>query len=208
MKTVVIDSDDLSFAVDVIRRGGLVGVPTDTVYGLAGNGLDVGAVEKIYEVKGRPAVKALILLVADIGVAESLCDGFPESARRLADAFWPGSLSLVLRKGAVVPDIVTAGGDTVGVRCPDHPKALELMRLAGVPLAAPSANISGMPSPKSAAEVLHYFDGMIDCVIDGGVCKTGVESTIVDLATESPRILRQGALPEDAIWRVLEGCGG
>ena len=204
METVVITSDDLSYAAEVILRGGLVGVPTDTIYGLAGNGLDADAVARIYEVKGRPAIKALILLVPDIKVAETFCDGIPERARILAEAFWPGPLTLVLPRRDTVPDIVTAGGATVGVRCPNHQKTLELLQLTGVPLAAPSANISGMPSPKCVEEVLAYFDGQIECVIDGGISALGFESTIVDLTVEPYDIVRQGALPEEDIRRVLE----
>ena len=204
MKTVVINSDDLSYAAEVILRGGLVAVPTDTVYGLAANGLDADAVEKIYEVKGRPHIKPIILLVQDLSSAEVFCSEIPENARILAEAFWPGALSLVLPHSDIVPDIVTAGGKTVGVRCPDHPKALDLLRLSGVPLAAPSANVSGMPSPKSAEEVLTYFDGKIDCVIDGGISALSFESTIVDFAEDPFRIIRQGALPEEEILRALD----
>ncbi|MCL2153068.1 MAG: L-threonylcarbamoyladenylate synthase [Oscillospiraceae bacterium] len=203
MKTTVITGDDLSYAVEVFLSGGLVAVPTDTVYGLAGNGLDVDAVAKIYEVKGRPEVKPLILLVPDIHAVEAVSAEIPETARILSDAFWPGALTLVLPRRDTVPDIVTAGGDTVGVRCPGHPKALEFLRLAGVPAAAPSANISDMPSPKSAEDVLAYFDGKIDCVVDGGECKYGVESTIVSLVDGTYKIIRQGALPEKEIRRVL-----
>ena len=203
MNTTVITGDDLSYAVEVILAGGLVAVPTDTIYGLAGNGLDVNAVAKIYDVKGRPAVKPLILLVADLRVAESVCAQMPETARLLAEAFWPGALTLVLPRSDTVPDIVTAGGDTIGVRCPDHHKTLEFLRLAGIPVAAPSANISDMPSPKSAEDVLAYFDGKIECVIDGGRCKLGVESTIVSLVEEPYRILRHGAIPEEAIRQAL-----
>ena len=206
MKTVVIRSDDLSYAADVIIRGGLVAVPTDTVYGLAGNGLNADAVAEIYRVKGRPKVKPIILLVPDIASVESFCDGIPEIARKLAGSFWPGALALVLKKSAAVPDIVTAGGPTVGVRCPDHPKTLELLRLTGVPLAAPSANISDMPSPKCAEDVLGYFDGKIDCVIDGGRCSLGFESTIADLTAEPYRIIRQGALPESEIRGIDPGA--
>jgi len=203
MKTVTIKNDDLSYAVDVLLRGGLVAVPTDTVYGLAANGLDADAVARVYEVKGRPAIKALILLIPDIKAAEMVCAKVPETAKLLAEAFWPGPLTIVLPRSENVPDIVTAGGVTVGVRCPNHPKTLELLRLAGVPVAAPSANISDMPSPKTVEDVLAYFDGMIECVIDGGKCALGVESTIVDLTTEPYRILRHGALPEKEIARVL-----
>ena len=203
METVVIKNDDLSFAVEVILRGGLVGVPTETVYGLAGNGLDAKAVAEIYEVKGRPAVKPLSLLVPDLNIAETVCAEIPESARKLAAAFWPGPLTIVLKKRGTVPDIVTGGGDTIGVRCPDHPKTLAFLRQAGVPAAAPSANVSDMPSPKSAQDVLDYFSGKIDCIIDGGTCVLGVESTIVDLTVNPYRILRRGALAEWEIMSVL-----
>ena len=204
MVTNIIRDDDLSYAVEVFLRGGLVAVPTDTVYGLAGNGLDAEAVAKIYEVKGRPAVKPLILLLSDIGVAETVCEEVPESAWLLAKAFWPGPLTIVLRKNKKVPEIVTAGGETIGIRSPGHPKALEFLRLAGVPAAAPSANPSGMPPPKNAGEVLAYFDGLIECIIDGGDCEFGVGSTIIDLTTEPYRILRQGALPEEKVRRALD----
>jgi len=203
MKTIVIKDNDMSYAADILKNGGLVAVPTETVYGLAGNGLDAEAVAKIYEVKGRPAIKPLSLLVPDLEVAATVCMDIPERARLLAEAFWPGPLTIVLPRRDTVPDIVTAGGDTIGVRCPDHQKTLELLRLAGVPAAAPSANISDMPSPKSAQDVLEYFDGKIECLIDGGVCVLGVESTIVSLINEPYKILRQGALSEDDIKRVL-----
>ena len=203
IKTVVITSDDLSYAAEVILRGGLVAVPTDTIYGLAANGLDSDAVAKIYEVKGRPLIKPLILLIPDLAAAETFCAGIPSNARKLAETFWPGALSLVLPHTDIVPDIVTAGGKTVGVRCPDHPKALELLRLSGVPLAAPSANISDMPSPKCSEEVLAYFDGKIDCVIDGGISALSFESTIVDFTEDPFKVLRQGALPEEEIRRAL-----
>ena len=203
MKTVLIKDDDLSYAVETLLSGGLVGVPTETVYGLAGNGLDAGAVSRIYEVKGRPEVKPLSLLVPNIKVAETVCAGIPKSARLLAEEFWPGPLTIVLPKRDTVPQIVTAGGNTIGIRCPDHPKTLELLRLAGVPAAAPSANISDMPSPKSAEDVLAYFDGKINCIIDGGRCMFGVESTIVSLVTHPYKILRQGILPEEKIAKVL-----
>jgi len=203
MKTVVIKDKDLSYAVEVIKNGGLVGVPTETVYGLAGNGLDAAAVARIYEVKGRPEIKPLSLLVPGLDVAATVCDGIPKSAHLLAEAFWPGPLTIVLPKSDTVPSIVTAGGDTIGVRCPDHPLTLELLRLSEIPAAAPSANISDMPSPKSAEEVLEYFSGKIDCVIDGGKCELGIESTIVSLTEDTYKIIRQGALSEEHIRSVL-----
>ena len=207
LNTVVLGEGGLGFAAEVILRGGLVAVPTETVYGLACNGLDADAVARLYEVKGRPAAKPISLLVPDLGVVGSVCDGIPVSARRLAEAFWPGPLTIVLRHNGAVPGIVTAGGCTVGIRCPDHPLALGLLRLAGVPLAAPSANVSGMPSPTCAGEVLAYFDGKIDCVIDGGLCALGVESTIVDLSGAQCSILRLGALSEVEILDAIGEAG-
>jgi tRNA threonylcarbamoyl adenosine modification protein (Sua5/YciO/YrdC/YwlC family) len=203
MNTVVIRSGELSPAVEILRRGGLVAVPTETVYGLSADGLNGEAVAAIYAVKGRPAEKPVSLLVAGMEQAESVCREIPREAYVLAAAFWPGPLTMVLKKRPCVPDIVTAGGDTVGVRCPDHPVTLALLRQWGGPLATPSANPSDLPSPKNAGQVLAYFDGKIPCVIDGGPCAVGVESTIVDLTGPTPRILRQGGLPRDRIRQVL-----
>jgi L-threonylcarbamoyladenylate synthase len=190
-------------AAGIIRNGGIVGVPTETVYGLAANGLDASAVEKLYDVKGRPETKPISLLVTGMADAGMFCRDIPDLAYRLAERFWPGPLTIILRKKDKVPDIVTAGGGTVGVRCPDHPKTLELIRLAGVPLAAPSANLSGEPSLKAAADVLKVFGGKIDAVIDGGPCAGGIESTILDLTVTPPKILRQGGLSAEAIDSVL-----
>jgi L-threonylcarbamoyladenylate synthase len=170
MNTLLIIDNDMTPAAAIIRNGGLVGVPPETVYGLAANGLNEPAVGKIYDVKGRPETKPISLLIAGMADAEQFCRDIPDAAYALAAEFWPGPLTMVLKRQDNVPDIVTAGGDTVGVRCPDHPKTLRLIALAGVPLAAPSANLSGAPSPKSAADVMSVFDGKIDAVIDGGLC--------------------------------------
>lgn len=203
METQII-REDLSQAAEIIRRGGLVGVPTETVYGLAGNGLDEQAVRQIYEVKGRPEVKPLALMVTDAGEMERYCRDVPEAAKALAEKFWPGPLSIVLKaKTDIVPDIVRAGGETVSLRCPDHPMTLEALRLSGLPFAAPSANPSGSPSPKTAEEVCAYFSGRIDAVIDGGPCGIGRESTILDMSRTPYRILRQGALPAEEIEAAL-----
>ncbi len=188
---------------DVIRRGGLAAVPTETVYGLAGNGLDAEAVEKIYEVKGRPAVKPLSLMVPSADAMSLYASSVPEAAYVLAEKFWPGPLTIVLPAGECIPSIVLAGGTTVGLRCPDHPLTLEALKQAGVPFAAPSANPSGEPSPKTAQEVLSYFDGKIDAVIDGGPRTLGTESTLISLCAKPYRILRQGALSADDIADAL-----
>lgn len=203
METQII-RDNLTQAAEIIRRGGLVGVPTETVYGLAGNGLDERAVRQIYEVKGRPEVKPLALMVPDAGEIDHYCLEVPEAAKALAEKFWPGPLSIVLKaKTDIVPDIVRAGGSTVSLRCPDHPMTLEALRLSGLPFAAPSANPSGSPSPKTAEEVYAYFSGQIDAVIDGGPCGIGRESTILDMSRTPYRILRLGALPAEKIEAAL-----
>lgn len=193
----------MSRAAQLIRRGRLVAVPTETVYGLAGNGLDESAVKEIYEVKGRPEVKPLSLMVPGAEAMELYCEDVPRQAKALAERFWPGPLTIVLKAKDSVPQIVRAGGDTVGLRCPDHELTLETLRLAGVPFAAPSANPSGAPSPKSAGEVMGYFDGQIAAVIDGGDCGIGRESTIIDMSAEPYRFLRHGALSEEDIASAL-----
>lgn len=189
--------------VGIMRGGGLVAVPTETVYGLAGNGLDEKAVAEIYEVKGRPEVKPLSLMVHDAASMERYCENVPPQAYTLAKKFWPGPLTIVMKAKPCVPEMVRAGGETVGLRCPDHPLTLELLEKSGVPFAAPSANPSGEPSPKNADSVLKYFDGKIDAVLDGGECGIGCESTLIDLSRTPYRILRQGALPADEIADAL-----
>jgi len=205
MQTKII-TENISDAARIIREGGLVAVPTETVYGLAGNGLDENAVANIYEVKGRPEVKPLSLMVAGAEAIEQCCEDVPAAAYTLAERFWPGPLTIILKSKPHVPEITRAGGETVGLRCPDHPMTLELLKESGVPLAAPSANPSGEPSPKNAQIVLRYFDGKIDAVIDGGECGIGTESTIIDLSSTPYRILRQGALGTDEIFDALR-CG-
>lgn len=194
---------ELGEATDLLKAGAIVAVPTETVYGLAGNALDVAAVERIFAVKGRPTIKPLSLMVPGAEAMDRCCEDVPEAARALAERFWPGPLTIVLKAKDTVPEIVRAGGSTVGLRCPDHPATLEVLRLAQFPLAAPSANPSGAPSPKTAEDVLRYFDGRIAAVIDGGPCGIGLESTIVDLSQAPYRVLRQGALPEEELWDAL-----
>ena len=204
MNTEIIkEQEELKEAAALLRAGQLVAVPTETVYGLAGNGLDETAVEQIYEVKGRPQVKPLSLMVPDALAMERCCREVPPQAHALAKHFWPGPLTIVLRSKDLVPAIVRAGGETVGLRCPDHPMTLELLRLSGIPFAAPSANPSGEPSPKTAEEVEAYFDGKIAAIVDGGPCGLGKESTILDMSQRPFRILRQGALPAEKIADAL-----
>ena len=203
MRTEVIRDNDLSFAVEVLKSGELVGVPTDNVYGLAANGLDAKAVARIYEVRGHPEVEQLCLLVPNILVAATVWAGIPKSAHLLAEVFWPGPLTIVLPRRDTVPYIVTAGSHTVGVRCPDNHKILKLLRLANLPAVAPPAITSEMYSPMSAEEVLAHYDGQLHCIIDDGRCKKVAEPTVVSLTTQPYKILKQGSIPEERIQHVL-----
>lgn len=202
MRTEIL-TGELDKAAETIRSGGMVAVPTETVYGLAANGLDAQAVAEIYRVKGRPAQKPVSLMVHGAEEIGKYCEDVPESAYRLAQKFWPGPLTMVLKAKDIVPDIVRAGGRTVGLRCPDHPLTLQFLEKCGLPLAVPSANPSGKPSPKTPEEVRRYFDGKISAILDGGSCGIGTESTILDLTVRPYRILRQGALAEREIIRAL-----
>ena len=195
--------DETEAAAELLRAGGLVAVPTETVYGLAGNGLDPAVIEKIYEVKDRPAVKPISLMVPGAEAIDSVCTGVPPAAKALAERFWPGPLTLVLKARPEVPEVLRAGGETVGLRCPRQQQTLELLKRLEFPLAVPSANPSGEPSPKTAEAVLAYFDGKIEAVIDGGPCELGLESTVLDMSRTPYRILRQGSLPEEEIGTAL-----
>ena len=204
METHLFSSEqELSAAAELLRDGGLVAVPTETVYGLCVNGLDETAVAALYEVKGRPEVKPLSLMVDGSEALTRYAVDVPPAAHALARKFWPGPLTIVLKAKDIVPAIVRAGQATVGLRCPDHPLTLALLKQVQLPLAGPSANPSGQPSPKTAETVLAYFDGRIHAVIDGGPCGLGTESTLLDMSTVPYRILRQGALSEEAIDAAL-----
>ena len=192
-----------ALAAKIIRSGGLVALPTETVYGLGANGLDPEAVDQIFTVKGRPNDNPLILHIADASQIDTLCHHVPESAYRLAEKFWPGPLTIVLPAKSCVPKRTTGGLDTVAVRCPDNAVTREVIRLAGVPIAAPSANISGKPSTTTAQHVLDDHKGKIPLIIDGGACRVGVESTIVDLTEDRPRLLRPGGITPEQLTEVL-----
>lgn len=201
MKTVVVRVDPvdpsaaaLADAAQVLRGGGLVAFPTETVYGLGANALDPSAVARIFTAKGRPANNPLIVHVADVAEARKVAADWPDSAARLANRFWPGPLTLVLPKHDTVPDIVTAKGPTVAVRVPAHPVAQALLRAASLPIAAPSANRSSELSPTRAEHVLHGLDGRIDMLLDAGPTSGGIESTVVDLTATPPRLLRPGLI--------------
>lgn len=211
--------EDMPAAAAAVKLGGLVAVPTETVYGLCCDGLNAAAVERLYEAKGRPETKPLALMVPKAAAMRRYCRDIPAAAWLLAERYWPGPLTIVLPSRDIVPAIVRAGGDTVGLRCPRHPLTLALLEQSGLPLAGPSANPSGQPSPKSAEAVLAYFDGRIDAIVDGGECAVGTESTVFDMAHTPYRVLRQGAIPagelEDALRENLSligitggsGCG-
>ncbi len=198
-----VTDEDLERAAQLIREGGLVAFPTETVYGLGASAMDPAAVSGIFTAKGRPGDNPLIVHIADVSQVYGLSEDITVPAQRLMEAFWPGPLTVVLPRKPGVPDVVTAGLDTVAVRMPDHPVALEVIRRAGVPVAAPSANSSGRPSPTSAAHVAEDLAGKIDAVVDGGPCRVGVESTVVDLTTEPPVILRPGGVTREELEGVL-----
>ena len=196
--------DKISAAAKILREGGLVGIPTETVYGLAANGLDEKAVKRIFEAKGRPQDNPLILTIPSQQWLPRYCKDIPPLAYVLARKFWPGPLTMILKcRTDVVPSVITAGLDTVAMRCPNHPVTLAIIREAGIPVAAPSANTSGRPSCTTAQDVLEDMDGKIEGVVDGGPCTVGVESTILDLTCDPPRLLRPGGLPLEALEQII-----
>lgn len=206
MLTRIFSADDPqtpALAAQLIRQGELVAVPTETVYGLGADGLNEEAVVKIFEAKGRPQDNPLILHIWNASQMELFCHDIPGSAYDLAQAFWPGPLTMVLPARDLVPRRTTAGLDTVAVRCPDSFVTQEIIRLAGVPIAAPSANLSGKPSTTTAQHVLHDHDGRIAAIVDDGPCRVGVESTIVDLTEDRPRLLRPGGITPEQLISVL-----
>ena len=197
------DKNAIAEAAAILRRGGLLGIPTETVYGLGANALDEEAVLHIFEAKGRPQDNPLILHVPGADWLERYCRDIPPAAYTLAERFWPGPLTMILPRRDNVPLRTTGGLDTVGVRCPDHPITLAIIRESGIPVAAPSGNTSGRPSPTTARHMLEDMDGKIDGIVDGGPCAVGVESTIIDLTVMPPRLLRPGGLPLEALEEVL-----
>ena len=203
MKTEALTAQDVERAAQILREGGLVGIPTETVYGLGANGLNPEAVAHIFEAKGRPQDNPLILHIPSADHLERYCQEIPDSAYALAEACWPGPLTMILRRKPIVPDVVTAGLDTVGMRCPSHPVCHAILEAADVPVAAPSGNTSGRPSPTTAAHMWEDMDGKIDAIVDGGPCTVGVESTIIDLTCTPPRLLRPGGITLEQLQAVL-----
>lgn len=204
MKTIIIsDLHDLNKAADILRDGGLVAAPTETVYGLCANALNPNAVSRIFEAKGRPSDNPLIVHIADYEMLAPLVLDIPPKAKLLMDAFWPGPLTLVFKASSIVPKAVTGGLDTVAVRFPSHPIMQKLISLSALPLAAPSANTSGKPSPTNAKRVIEDLEGKIEAVIDGGSSEFGVESTVLDITSEVPTILRPGGITYEMLKGVL-----
>lgn len=210
MKTIVqkidkenINKEELKAAADILRNGGLVAFPTETVYGLGGDGLREDAAKKIYAAKGRPSDNPLIIHIANMKMLEELTMEVSEKARLLADKFWPGPLTMIFPKSEKVPYGTTGGLNTVAVRMPDHPVALALIEESGVSIAAPSANTSGRPSPTLASHVYEDMDGKIEMILDGGKVGIGIESTIVDLTEDVPTILRPGYISKSMLEEVI-----
>jgi len=195
--------DTISRAAHILKQGGTVAFPTETVYGLGADALDPAAVLKIFEAKGRPADNPLIVHIASMDSLDKIATDIPPIAFELMDAFWPGPLTLVLMRKSAVPNITTGGLDTVAVRMPDNPVALALIKEAGTPLAAPSANTSGRPSPTTAGHVISDLSGRIDAVIDGGAVEVGVESTVLDVTYDVPVILRPGGVGVEEIKKCV-----
>lgn len=204
MKTVLLSTteEDIKRASEIIREGGLVAFPTETVYGLGANALNQEAVRKIYEAKGRPQDNPTIVHIADADDLEKLTPCVSEGMKKLAEAFWPGPLTMVVPRVKEIPNVTTGGLDTVGVRLPLEETARKLIREAGLPIAAPSANVSGRPSPTKADHVIHDMDGKIDAIICGGECTHGIESTVVDMTGDVPCILRPGVITKEMIAAV------
>lgn len=191
--------DEIKQAGDIIRNGGLVAFPTETVYGLGASAFDALAAEKIYKAKGRPSDNPLIVHICDKSQINELANEITEPAKKLIESFMPGPFTVILKKNKCIPNAVTAGLDTVGIRFPKNETAVKFIAAAGVPIAAPSANLSGKPSPTSARHVIHDMSGRIDAVIDGGDCEVGVESTIVDASGDVPVLLRPGGITLDML---------
>ena len=197
------DSKDLARASDILRSGGLVAIPTETVYGLGANAFDKDACLKIFAAKGRPADNPLIVHIAHKEQLDDIVAEVNENAKKLMDAFWPGPLTIVMKKSEKIPCEVSAGLDTVAVRMPSHKVAYELLDMCNLPIAAPSANTSGKPSPTTSKHVIDDMNGRIDAIIDGGSCDVGLESTVIDVTEDIPKLLRPGGVTYEQLCDVL-----
>ena len=209
MLTTIIRMDEpederIEEAAEIIRNGGLVAFPTETVYGLGANGLNADAAMKIYSAKGRPSDNPLIIHISNLDMLEDLVKEVPKVAKKLIEEFWPGPMTLIFKKSDIVPSQTTGGLDTVAVRFPKHPIAQALIEKAGVGIAAPSANLSGRPSPTCGYHVIEDMNGRIDMIIDGGKIEMGLESTIIDVTGEVPTILRPGFITQEMLEDILD----
>ena len=204
MRTEILEptEENLLRAANFIKRGELVAFPTETVYGLGADGLNVEACRKIFAAKGRPSDKPLSLHVSSLEMVERVAK-ISSAAEKLFAAFCPGALTIILPKNKIVPDFVTCGKSSVGIRFPANDVALSLIKFSGVPIAAPSANLSNFPPPKTAREVLKNLSGRVEIILDGGQCQFGISSTIIDLTCSEPKILRHGAIPSEKILEEL-----
>ena len=203
LKFMTIISKDIFKAVNILNQEGLVAIPTETVYGLAGNIYSKKAINKIFEIKQRPLYNPLIVHVKSIEQLDELAKDIPEKAKLLAETFWPGSLTLVLKKQSSVPDLVTSGKDSVAIRIPNHPTALAVLKLLNFPFAAPSANPFGGISPTTALHVASYFNNKIPMVLDGGNCKNGIESTIIGFENDEAVLYRLGSITIEDVEKVI-----
>lgn len=207
-KIIKIDQENyfnkiLNYPAKVLKEGGLVAFPTETVYGLGCNALDEEAITKIFEVKGRPGDNPLIIHISAIEMLDALVKDYSGIVKKVISKFWPGPLTIVFKSSELVPSIVSAGLDTVAVRMPSNAIAQKLIEIAGVPIAAPSANLSGKPSPTSAKHVIDDLSGKIECIIDGGDCEVGLESTVLDMSADQPTILRPGGITIEELRKVI-----
>ena len=203
VQSIFQNPDELQTAADILAKGGLVAFPTETVYGLGANGLNEDAVRSIFAAKGRPSDNPLILHICDTEQLPQLAREIPDEAIKLALEFWPGPLTMVLPKTDRVPDAVSGGLDTVAIRFPNNLIAREIIRRSGKPIAAPSANLSGSPSPTTAQHCIDDLMGRVDAIVDGGSCGVGLESTVISLATEVPTVLRPGGITVEQLRAVL-----
>ena len=205
MKTIIAtaEKENIETAGKILRSGGIVAFPTDTVYGLGAVCTDENAIQKLFDAKGRDEGKPISILVDGFSRAEEIAAGIPDSARRLMQAFWPGAITIILKKRPEISDKLSAGGDTIGLRMPASEVAVRVIKSAGSPLAAPSANTSGKRSAVTAEDVREDLDGKIDMILDGGACPVGVSSTVVDLTGKEPVILREGSITKSMIDEVL-----
>lgn len=206
METKLLNTDDesLKYAASLLREGKVVGIPTETVYGLGANALDESAVADIFKAKGRPQDNPLIVHIADISKLEELAYDIPKLAYKCAESFWPGPLTMILKKRGIIPDTTSGGLDTVGIRMPSNKYARKIIEYAGVPIAAPSANLSGSPSPTTAMHVFKDMNGRIPAIVDGGMSAVGVESTVISFENDGIRILRPGFISREDLLEICE----